>query len=74
MLSPYQCPVECVAVFSDSQCVLDPALPENILQAMDLRHFMRTRLNRFCNSHSRYLDPERISAYLQSHSADWGEG
>jgi hypothetical protein len=74
VLNPYQCPVECVAVFSNSQCVLDAALPENILQGMDLRHFMRTRLHRFCSSHSRYLDPQRIAAHLQLHSADWGEG
>jgi hypothetical protein len=73
LLSQHQCPVECVAVFSDSHCALDPALPENILQEADLRHFLRTRINRFCNGHSRYLDPERIEAHLQLHSADWGE-
>ncbi|MFP3553186.1 NERD domain-containing protein [Paraburkholderia sp. SIMBA_049] len=51
MLAQYECPVEYIAVFPDRYCALDPALPEAILQRPELYHFMRTRLNRFCDSH-----------------------
>ncbi|WOD18686.1 NERD domain-containing protein [Paraburkholderia kirstenboschensis] len=74
VLGQFLCPVESIAVFADSDCALDPTLPENMLQGGELRHFMRTRLNRFRCSHSRYLDPRRIAAHLQSHSPDWGQG
>ncbi|WP_243658197.1 NERD domain-containing protein [Paraburkholderia sp. BL9I2N2] len=72
-LGAYNCPVECVAVFSALHCVLDPALPETILQEVELHHFMRTRLKRFREQHSQYLDTDRISAHLQSCCADWGK-
>ncbi|MFM0414789.1 nuclease-related domain-containing protein [Paraburkholderia aromaticivorans] len=73
MLGEFNCPVESVAVFSASHCVLDPALPETILQAAELHHFMRTRLKRYRETHSRYLDSDSISAHLQSRCADWGK-
>jgi hypothetical protein len=72
-LGAYNCPVESIAVFSASHCVLDPALPETILQEAELYHFMRTRLKRYRENHSQYLDSDRISAYLQSRCADWGK-
>jgi len=53
--------------------VLDPALPETILQAAELHHFMRTRLKRYRETHSQYLDSDSISAHLQSRCADWGK-
>ncbi|MFL9858119.1 nuclease-related domain-containing protein [Paraburkholderia madseniana] len=73
LLAEYGCPVECIAVFAASHCALDPTLPETILQASELRHFMRTRLNRFRDSHYPYLDSERIGKYLQLQCADWGK-
>jgi hypothetical protein len=74
MLAQYGCPVEYIAVFPDRYCTLDPALPEAILQHPELYHFMRTRLNRFCDSQSRFLDVHMIVAQMQWHCADWGEG
>ncbi|MDR8401762.1 NERD domain-containing protein [Paraburkholderia sp. USG1] len=73
LLAEYGCPVECIAVFAASHCVLDPTLPETILQASEFHHFMRARLNRFRDSHRRYLDSERIGKYLQLRCADWGK-
>ena len=73
-LGEYNCPVECIAVFAASYCALDPTLPETILQAAELHHFMRTRLNRFRDSHSRYVDSGIIATHLQSRCADWGKG
>ncbi|EIF28158.1 hypothetical protein BCh11DRAFT_08059 [Burkholderia sp. Ch1-1] len=73
LLIEYDCPVECIAVFAGPHCTLDPTLPETILQASELHHFMRTRLNRFRDSRRQYLDSERIAAYLQLHCTDWGE-
>jgi hypothetical protein len=73
LLAEYGCPVECIAVFAASHCVLDPTLPETILQASEFHHFMRTRLNRFRDGHRRYLDSERIGKYLQLRCADWGK-
>ncbi|AXF07081.1 NERD domain-containing protein [Paraburkholderia graminis] len=68
------CPVESIAVFADSSCTLDPALPVNLLQAIELRHFMRSRLNQFRDSHARFAAAANIAANLQSRTADWGEG
>ncbi len=73
ILGAYNCPVESIAVFSASHCVLDPALPETILQAAELHHFMRTRLKHYRETHSRYLDSDSLSAHLQSRCADWGK-
>jgi hypothetical protein len=73
LLIEYDCPVECIAVFAAPHCALDPTLPETTLQASELHHFMRTRFNRFRDSHRQYLDSERIAAYLQLHCTDWGE-
>lgn len=73
LLAEYGCPVECIAVFAASHCALDPTLPETILQASELHHFMRTRLNRYRDSPRRYLDSERIGKYLQLRCADWGK-
>ncbi|CAN7429785.1 nuclease-related domain-containing protein [Paraburkholderia hospita] len=64
MLAQYDCPVDYIAVFPDRYCALDPALPEAILQCPELYHFMRTRLNRFCDSQSRFLDAHRIAAEM----------
>lgn len=72
LLAEYGCSVECIAVFAASHCALDPTLPETILQVSELHHFIRTRLNRFRDSHRRYLDSERIGKYLQLRCADWG--
>jgi hypothetical protein len=72
MLAQYECPVEYIAVFPDRYCALDPSLPEAILQRPELYHFMRTRLNRFCDSHARFLDVHMIVAQVQRHCADWG--
>ncbi|MEQ5841400.1 NERD domain-containing protein [Paraburkholderia acidicola] len=72
LLAEYGCPVEYIAVFAASHCALDPTLPETILRASELDHFMRMRLNRFRGSHRRYLDSERIGKYLQLRCADWG--
>ncbi|WP_244220899.1 nuclease-related domain-containing protein [Paraburkholderia aromaticivorans] len=74
ILGEYNCPVGCIAVFADLYCALDPTLPETILQGFELRHFMRTRLNRFRDSHLRYLDSRTIAAHLQWRCADWGNG
>ncbi|MFL9865261.1 nuclease-related domain-containing protein [Paraburkholderia fungorum] len=73
LLAEYGCPVECIAVFAASHCALDPKLPETILQASELHHFMRTRMNRFRDNHRQYLDSERIGRYLQLRCNDWGK-
>ncbi|MFM0629619.1 nuclease-related domain-containing protein [Paraburkholderia xenovorans] len=74
IVGEYNCPVGCLAVFADLYCALDPTLPESILQGSELHHFMRTRLNRFRDSHSRYLDSKIIATHLQWRCADWGNG
>lgn len=74
LLAEYDCPVECIAVFGASDCTLDPTLPETILQAPELLHFLRARLNRFRDSRRQYLDCERIGEYLRLRCADWGKG
>lgn len=74
ILGEYNCPVGCIAVFADLYCALDPTLPETILQGSELHHFMRTRLNRFRDSHFRYLDSRMIATHLQWRCADWGKG
>ncbi|MGY6129484.1 NERD domain-containing protein (plasmid) [Paraburkholderia strydomiana] len=73
LLAEYGCPVESIAVFASSQCVLDPALPEAILYPSELHHFMRTRLNRFRASHLQHLDAVRLAAHLELRCVDWGE-
>ncbi|MFM0308417.1 nuclease-related domain-containing protein [Paraburkholderia sp. RL17-383-BIF-A] len=74
ILGEYNCPVGCIAVFADPHCALDPTLPEAILQGFELHHFMRTRLNRFRDSHFRYLDSRMIAGHLQWRCTDWGRG
>jgi Nuclease-related domain len=74
ILDQYGCPVEYIAVFPEPYCALDPALPEAILQSPELYHFMRTRLNRFCDKQSSFVDVHRVVAQLQYHSADLGRG
>ena len=73
LLAEYGCPVESIAIFASSQCVLDPALPEAILYPSELHHFMRTRLNRFRASHLQHLDAVRLAAHLELRCVDWGE-
>lgn len=73
LLVEYGCPVESIAIFASSQCVLDPALPEAILYPSELHHFMRTRLNRFRASHLQHFDAVRLAAHLELRCVDWGE-
>ena len=66
LLSQYECPIESVAICADSGCRLHPTLPDAVLKLPELYHFLRTRLNRFRATHSRYLDLQAIVAQL-----DW---
>lgn len=75
LLSQYGCPIESVAIFADSGCRLHPTLPDAVLKLPELYHFLRTRLNRFRATHSRYLELQAIVAQLdwRLHGARMGE-
>lgn len=67
LLSQYGCPVESIAIYADSGCRLHPTVPDSVLKLPELYHFLRTRLNGFRASHSRYLDLQAIVAQIDWH-------
>ena len=66
LLVRHACPVESVAVAAASPCVLHPLLPESILEAPELYHYLRLRTIRFFASKQRHVSVARVIDVIES--------
>lgn len=60
LLLPHACPVENLAVAATLPCALHPLLPESILNADELYHYLRLRTIRFFSSRQRHVSVARV--------------
>jgi len=60
LLLQHSCPVESIPMAATSPCVLHPLLPESILGAAELHHFLRLRTIRFFSSRQRHVSVARV--------------
>ena len=60
LLLPHGCPVESLAVAATLPCALHPLLPESILEADELYHYLRLRTIRFFSSRQRHVSVARV--------------
>jgi hypothetical protein len=65
LLVRHACPVESVAVAA-SPCSLHPLLPESILEAAELYHYLRLRTIRFFSSKQPHVNVARVVDVIQS--------
>jgi hypothetical protein len=56
LLRAQACPVEALAVPAFTDCVLDPLLPESIMELRELYHYLRVRMIRFRCSGQRMVN------------------
>ena len=66
LLVRYACPVESVAIAAASPCSLHPLLPESILEAGELYHYLRLRTLRFFSSKQPHVSVTRVVDVIQS--------
>jgi Nuclease-related domain len=59
LLLPQACPVEALAVPGSLPCLLDPLLPESIMDVSELFHYLRVRMMRFLSSERGPVDLNR---------------
>lgn len=64
LLVEHDCPVESVAIFSETDSVLCPTVSESLLKASELFHFLRIRLNRFVGAGRRPINLDAIARHL----------
>ncbi len=62
----HACPVESIAVAAACPCVLHPLLPESILGAAELYHFLRLRTIRFFSSRQRHVSVARVVDVIEA--------
>jgi hypothetical protein len=67
LLVRHACPVESVAVAAASPCSLHPLLPESILEAAELYHYLRLRTIRFFSSAQPHVSVARVVDVIDSH-------
>jgi Nuclease-related domain len=68
LLSQHACPVESLAVAANHPCVLHPLLPESILEADELYHYLRLHTIRFFSSRQRHVSVARVVDAIESRS------
>jgi hypothetical protein len=66
LLLPHACPVENLAVAATLPCALHPLLPESILKADELYHYLRLRTIRFFSSRQRHVSVARVVDAIES--------
>jgi hypothetical protein len=66
LLLPHACPVENLAVTATLACALHPLLPESILKADELYHYLRLRTIRFFSSRQRHVSVPRVVDAIES--------
>lgn len=66
LLVQHACPVESVAVAATFPCALHPLLPESILEAAELYHYLRLRTIRFFSSKQRHVSVARVVDVIES--------
>jgi hypothetical protein len=66
LLLPHACPVESLGVVATSPCVLHPLLPESILEAVELYHYLRLRTIRFFSSRQRHVSVARVVDVIET--------
>ena len=66
LLMQHACPVESVAVAAASLCALHPLLPESIIEAAELYHYLRLRTIRFFLSKQRHVSVARAVDVIES--------
>jgi Nuclease-related domain len=59
LLGQHECPVQGLAVAVDLPCTLHPLLPESILEAPELYHWLRLRMIRFITNGQRHVNVRR---------------
>jgi hypothetical protein len=66
LLAQYACPVESLAIAANLPCVVHPLLPESILQADELYHYLRLHTIRFFTSRQRHVSVARVVNAIES--------
>lgn len=66
LLLQHACLVESLAVAATLPCALHPLLPESILEADELYHYLRLRTIRFFSSRQRHVSVARVVNVIES--------
>jgi hypothetical protein len=66
LLLPHACPVENLAVAATLACALHPLLPESILEADELYHYLRLRTIRFFSNRQRHVSVASVVHAIKS--------
>jgi hypothetical protein len=66
LLAQYACPVESLAVAATHPCTVHPLLPESILEADELYHYLRLHTIRFFSSRQRHVSVVRVVDAIES--------
>lgn len=66
LLLQHACLVESLAIAATHPCALSPLLPESILEADELYHYLRLRTIRFFSSRQRHVSVSRVADVIES--------
>jgi hypothetical protein len=66
LLLQHACLVESLAVAATFPCALHPLLPESILEAEELYHYLRRHTIRFFSSRQRHVSVARVADVIES--------
>jgi hypothetical protein len=66
LLAQYACPVESLAVAATHPCTVHPLLPESILEADELYHYLRLHTIWFFSSRQRHVSVVRVVDAIES--------